>query len=71
VRSLKRALVQTAHGYAGASGTLLLNAAGDRAFGSYDFWSICLPGGTPVWTRTSSYVSTRPGSGRIVARAAC
>jgi branched-chain amino acid transport system substrate-binding protein len=71
VRSLKRALVQTAHGYAGVSGTLLLNAAGDRAFGSYDFWSVCVSGGAPAWTRTSSYLSTRPGSGRIVARSSC
>ncbi|MFL5827351.1 MAG: ABC transporter substrate-binding protein [Thermoleophilaceae bacterium] len=71
VRGLKRALVQTAHGYTGVSGRLLLNAAGDRAFGSYDFWSVCLPGGRPVWTRTSSYISERPGKGRIVARASC
>lgn len=71
IRSLRRALVRTADGYLGLSGRLSLNAAGDRAFGSYDFWSVCTSGGSSVWTRTQSYISTGPGKGRIVTRASC
>jgi len=67
----KRALRRTAHGYAGASGKLTLNAAGDRAFGSFDFWSICVAGGSASWRRTWSYLATAPGRGRIVARRHC
>jgi branched-chain amino acid transport system substrate-binding protein len=67
---LKRALRRTAQGYAGVSGRLVLNAAGDRAYGSYDFWSVC-DGAAAVWRRTWSYLATAPGRGRIVAREHC
>jgi len=68
---LKRAFRRTADGYAGVSGKPALNAAGDRAYGSYDFWSVCVDGASAAWKRTWSYLATAPGRGRIVARKRC
>jgi branched-chain amino acid transport system substrate-binding protein len=67
----RHALVRTASGYRGVSGTIRLNAAGDRAYGSYDFWSVCVRGGSYVWRTTSAYLASGVGHGRIVKRAAC
>ena len=69
----KRAFVQVAHGYRGVSGTVVLNAAGDRTYGSYDFWSVCAGGlqKSFKWTRTFTYLASGVGHGRIVAREAC
>jgi branched-chain amino acid transport system substrate-binding protein len=71
VAFLRRAFALRADGYRGVSGRIALNDAGDRAFGSYDFWSVCLATDGPVWTRTASYLSTRLGVGTIVDREAC
>jgi len=60
-----------AHGYVGLSGKILLNNADDRAFGSFDFWSVCAKAGKPAWLRTFSYLSSGVGKGRIVTRQAC
>jgi branched-chain amino acid transport system substrate-binding protein len=67
----KRTLRRTAHGYAGMSGKMVLNAAGDRAYGSFDFWSVCVDGASASWKRTWSYLATAPGRGRIVVRDRC
>jgi branched-chain amino acid transport system substrate-binding protein len=69
----KRAFVQVAHGYRGVSGTVVLNAAGDRTYGSYDFWSVCAGGlqKSFKWTPTFTYLASGVGHGRIVAREAC
>jgi branched-chain amino acid transport system substrate-binding protein len=71
VAGYKRALVSTADGYRGVTGTMVLNGAGDRAFGSFDFWSVCRAGGGFHWQRTFSYVASRVGVGSIVARRHC
>ncbi len=68
---LRRAVAAVADGHRGATGKLLLNAAGDRAFGSYDFWSICAGGNSAEWRRTASYLATAPNRGRIVTRQGC
>jgi branched-chain amino acid transport system substrate-binding protein len=68
---LRRTVADVADGYSGVTGRITLNAAGDRAFGSYDFWSVCTGGAAPEWKRTWSYVATRPGRGTIVARGHC
>jgi branched-chain amino acid transport system substrate-binding protein len=68
---LKRTLRRIADGYAGVTGQVTLNAADDRAFGSYDFWSVCAAGGSAAWRRTWSYLARAPGRGRIVARESC
>jgi branched-chain amino acid transport system substrate-binding protein len=67
----KRSLRRTAHGYAGMSGKMVLNAAGDRAYGTYDFWSVCTDGASASWKRTWSYLARAPGRGRIVVRDRC
>jgi branched-chain amino acid transport system substrate-binding protein len=61
VASLKEALVAEAGAYHGLTGATNLNAAGDRAGGNYDFWSVCSRGGQFVWIRSVSYT---PGAGQ-------
>jgi branched-chain amino acid transport system substrate-binding protein len=68
---LTRTLNRVADGYLGVTGKLVLNAAGDRAYGSYDFWSVCTRPESAAWKRTWSYLATGPGHGRIVARGHC
>jgi branched-chain amino acid transport system substrate-binding protein len=67
----KRRFARIAHGYEGVTGRIVLNAAGDRAFGSFDFWAVCRSRSTVGWLRTYSYLATGVGRGRIVARQAC
>jgi branched-chain amino acid transport system substrate-binding protein len=67
----KRALRLIADGYAGVSGRLAVNAAGDRAFGSFDFWSVCVDDASASWKRTWSYLARAPGRGQIVRRERC
>jgi branched-chain amino acid transport system substrate-binding protein len=68
---LRRTFAALTDGYRGVSGRIVLNDAGDRAFGTYDFWSVCIDADGPVWTRTVSYLSTALGVGTIVDRQAC
>jgi branched-chain amino acid transport system substrate-binding protein len=67
----KREFTRVAHGYQGVTGRIVLNAAGDRAFGSFDFWSVCRSGAGFVWHRTHSYLASGVGRGHIVKRQAC
>jgi branched-chain amino acid transport system substrate-binding protein len=43
----------------GLTGPLQLNEAGDRALGSYDFWSVCERGSSYSWRRSATFT---PGS---------
>jgi branched-chain amino acid transport system substrate-binding protein len=38
--SLREAFIKTASSYVGVTGTTQLNDAGDRKYGSYDFWAV-------------------------------
>jgi len=40
IGSLRNALVKTANSYVGVTGSTELNDAGDRKYGSYDFWAV-------------------------------
>lgn len=71
IARFKRQLVRTANGYEGVTGRIVLNAAGDRAYGSYDFWSICRNGSRFSWHRTYSYLAGAVGRGHIVRRKGC
>jgi len=71
IGQFRRAFAKAAHGYQGMSGTILLNEAGDRAYGSFDFWSVCRSRGAFAWHRTFSYLASGVGQGYIVKRAAC
>ncbi|MBD0329759.1 MAG: ABC transporter substrate-binding protein [Thermoleophilia bacterium] len=68
---LRAQLMRTANGYAGVTGTMRLNRAGDRAYGTYDFWSLCRAGNTARWKRTAQYVARGVGSGRMTGTGRC
>jgi branched-chain amino acid transport system substrate-binding protein len=68
---LRQAVVAAANAHVGVTGRMRLNRAGDRAFGDFDFWSVCPEGGAFGWVRTFEYAARRPGSGRILTRAHC
>jgi branched-chain amino acid transport system substrate-binding protein len=68
---LKRALVSTSLGYRGLTGAAILNPAGDRAAGNYDFWSVCSRAGQYTWVRTISYTAAVTGPGQIARPEAC
>jgi branched-chain amino acid transport system substrate-binding protein len=68
---LRRAIVAAANAHAGITGTMRLNRAGDRAYGNFDFWSVCARGAKFGWVRSFDYAASRLGSGRIVTRRRC
>jgi len=68
---LRRAIVAAANSHVGVTGRMTLNRAGDRAYGSFDFWSVCARGAKFGWVRTSDYAASRAGSGRILVRSRC
>jgi len=68
---LRRAIIGAANTHVGVTGRMKLNRAGDRAFGNFDFWSVCRKGTGYGWTRTFEYAARRPGSGHTLTRARC
>lgn len=68
---LRRAIEAAASGHVGVTGRMTLNRAGDRAYGNFDFWSVCAAGPNFTWRRTFEYAARRIGSGRILTRARC
>jgi hypothetical protein len=44
------------------TGKLALNASGDRAYASYESWSVCANGSSAFWKRTRTYVATAPAA---------
>ena len=60
VATLKSALVTAADGYYGASGWTKLNAAGDRKYGDFDFFSLSQSGSNFSWGLAAQY-STQTG----------
>jgi branched-chain amino acid transport system substrate-binding protein len=69
--ALRRAIVAAASGHVGVTGRMALNRAGDRAYGSFDFWSVCAAGPKFAWRRTFEYAARNAGSGRILTRTRC
>jgi branched-chain amino acid transport system substrate-binding protein len=53
--ALKTALVSAADGFYGASGWTKLNAAGDRKFGDFDFFSLTQNGASFAWVLSAQY----------------
>jgi branched-chain amino acid transport system substrate-binding protein len=53
--ALKTALVAAADGFYGASGWTKLNAAGDRKFGDFDFFSLTQNGASFAWVLSAQY----------------
>jgi branched-chain amino acid transport system substrate-binding protein len=70
-KRLRQAIVSTANRHVGVTGRMALNGAGDRAYGNFDFWSVCAAGAKFAWRRTFEYEARRVGSGRILTRTRC
>jgi branched-chain amino acid transport system substrate-binding protein len=63
--ALAGAIVRVADSYTGLTGPTELDAAGDRALGNYDFWSVCHSGTTWTWYRSAAYTVGADGKGEI------
>ena len=63
--ALKKALHTSAQIYYGASGWTILNEAGDREFGNYDFWLLRKKQETFYWDRAGDHLFC-PGKARWV-----
>jgi len=57
VERLKRAVVSAAATHYGATGWTVLDEAGDRRYGDFDFWAVRVMDGQPAWTRVGRYES--------------
>lgn len=58
---LKRAFEQTANSFFGTTGWTLLNDAGDRKVGTFDYWAVKEEGGAFRWVRVARFEAT-PGT---------
>jgi len=67
LETLKAALTNAAGAYVGATGPTLLNAAGDRAGGAFDFWTLRPGANGHVWHRSISY-QPEPGGPGVITR---
>ena len=61
VEELKQAFATAASTGFGATGWTVLNDAGDRKYGDFDFWAVQQVDGAPRWTRVARY-ETRTGT---------
>ena len=66
IDELATALVEAADNYVGLTGPTVLNAAGDRASASFDFWAVCPDGDGYIWQRTISYAVAADGTGAVI-----
>jgi branched-chain amino acid transport system substrate-binding protein len=62
----KKAFVRNASSYFGATGWTILNEAGDRKYGNYDFWSIAETDGVFTWQLVASYQFEPGGTGQLI-----
>jgi branched-chain amino acid transport system substrate-binding protein len=65
IDQLKHAFTTAASTHFGATGWTVLNAAGDRKYGDFDFWAVREVEGRPVWIRVAQYETRRK---RVVRR---
>ena len=63
---LKMAFLAETQTYAGGTGPVVLNAAGDRASGAFDFWSLRQVDGQGAWWRSTAYQPGDGGAGTIL-----
>jgi branched-chain amino acid transport system substrate-binding protein len=61
IEELKQAFTTAAASGFGATGWMVLNEAGDRKYGDFDFWAVRQVDGAPRWTRVARY-ETRTGT---------
>ncbi|MGE5231971.1 MAG: ABC transporter substrate-binding protein [Deltaproteobacteria bacterium] len=55
IDQLKHAVTTAASTHFGATGWTVLNAAGDRKYGDFDFWAVREVEGRPAWIRVARY----------------
>ena len=67
ITELRRQIELAAEDYYGLTGHLILNDAGDRAIGNYDFWSVCPSGPDYVWVRSAVYKASSDEAVRLPA----
>jgi branched-chain amino acid transport system substrate-binding protein len=63
IERLKQAFITAAASGYGATGWTVLDEAGDRRHGDFDFWALRMEDGAPRWTRVAVYESR---TGRLV-----
>ena len=64
--ALRQQVIDKAADYTGLTGPTVLNPAGDRALGNYDFWSVCRSGSGFTWQRSYTYIAAAGGTaGRV------
>ena len=63
IEQLKKAFTTAASTHFGATGWTVLNDAGDRKYGDFDFWAVRAVGGAPQWSRVAQYETQ---TGRVV-----
>jgi branched-chain amino acid transport system substrate-binding protein len=68
--TLRAAFAMNANGFAGVTGTIHVDASGDRTSAPYAYWSICRPGGRSArWVGSGTWTpsaSDPTGPGRVV-----
>lgn len=57
IEKLKEAFTTAASSGYGATGWTVLDEAGDRKYGDFDFWAVRMQDGAPHWTRVARYES--------------
>ena len=62
----KKSFVRNAASYFGATGWTILNEAGDRKYGNYDFWSVEDLAGTFSWILVATYQFDPGGTGSLI-----
>jgi branched-chain amino acid transport system substrate-binding protein len=58
---VRRNIEATAADYVGLTGPAVLNNAGDRALGNYDFWSVCPTATGYTWARSATFTASATG----------
>lgn len=64
--AFKSSFVKNAESYFGATGWTVLNAAGDRKYGNYDFWAVTETDETYSWEMVATYLFDPAGTGDLV-----
>jgi branched-chain amino acid transport system substrate-binding protein len=69
--ALRDEIVRLSSTTTGLTGPLVLNAAGDREIGNYDFWAVCKRNNQLTWVRVHTYTASATGNGTVAKTADC
>jgi len=62
----KKSFIRNATSYFGTTGWTILNEAGDRKYGNYDFWSVTETNGAFAWQLVATYQFDPGGPGQLI-----